>query len=236
MMKRLWLMLALLAAPGAALAQASQCSVPARLPTAHVEGPTADQPARRLPTGGYTLALAWSPQYCRTRTRSAEDAFQCGGGGAPRFGFTLHGLWPDGVGKLWPQYCKTAPLVPQKVVRDTLCTTPSAQLIQHEYVKHGTCMGLSPAEYFAKSRALYAGIRYPNMDWLSRRPQTVASFSRSFARANPGLRADMMTLNINRQGWLEEVWLCLDTRFKPTACRPGGPRDKTAVKIWRGRK
>jgi ribonuclease T2 len=236
-MMRLGLGLAALLVPGAALAQAAQCDIPARLPRVHLEGPTASEPARRLAIGGYTLSLIWSPQYCRTRLRSAEDAIQCGGGNGPRFGFTLHGLWPDGIGKDWPQYCKSAGLVPEKVVRSTLCSTPSPQLIQHEFAKHATCMpGYTPASYFARSTGLYAKLAFPDMDSLSRRPQTAASVARAFARVNPTLRPDMIRLLLNRQGWLEELWICHDTRFTPTACRPGGPRGTTRVKIWRGRK
>ena len=231
-----WTLLALLALPGAAFAQARECRVPAIVPRAVVEGPTADQPTRQMAIGGYTLAITWSPQYCRSRLSSAADRFQCGGAGGPRFGFTLHGLWPDGVGKLWPQYCKPAGLVPERVVRDTLCATPDPQLIQHEYAKHATCMpGTTPARYFARSTTLYSAIRYPDMDALSRRPLTVARFTRAFADANPGMRPDMLKLNVNRQGWLEEVWLCLDTAFQRTACSPGGPRGSTKLRVWRGR-
>src|SRR5437868_4096850 len=83
----------MLSLPGTALAQARDCRVPAVLPRPVVEGATASQPRRDVPIGGYTLALSWSPEYCRTRLSNTADRFQCGG--PARFGFTQHGLWPD---------------------------------------------------------------------------------------------------------------------------------------------
>jgi len=38
------------------------------------------------------------------------------------------------------------------------------------------------------------------------------------ARANPGLRADIMRVTANRQGWLEEVWVCLDKGYRYRRC------------------
>ena len=223
------------AAPAAAAAQATSCALPATLPRPVPDRPSAGEPRRVMPIGGYTLARAWSPGYCRTRLASARDRIQCGGGN--RFGFTLHGLWPDGTGKSWPQYCKPAALLDEAVIRRNLCATPSAQLLQHEWAKHGTCLTAEPARYFATATRLYRGCAYPDMPALSRRTQTTASFARAFVRANPGLRPDMIRLNVNRKGWLEEVWLCLDTAMAPRRCPAAGEdaRANAPVKIWRGR-
>lgn len=227
---------AALAVPAAASAQATECRIPPVLPRPTVEGATEREPKRLLPIAGYTLALSWSPEYCRTRTRSARDRIQCGGGN--RFGFTLHGLWPDGPGKDWPQYCRPAALLPDPVVRGALCATPSPQLLQHEWAKHGTCTGNDPGRYFGTATRLYRGIAYPDMDTLSRRPQlSAAAFRRAFADANPGMSAAMMRLNVNRRGWLEEVWLCLGPDLKQRRC-PGtgeGAAASATVRIWRGR-
>ncbi|MFM9828754.1 MAG: ribonuclease T2 family protein, partial [Sphingomonas sp.] len=98
--------LALLCLPGLAAAQSYRCAVPTQIDVPHADGPSADQPKRLLPIGGYTLAISWAPQYCRGKGRDADARFECGSGN--RFGFTLHGLWPDGEGKTWPQYCAAA--------------------------------------------------------------------------------------------------------------------------------
>lgn len=235
-MKKL-LLLALSTIPGIAQAQAYRCSIPARIERPRPDNADADQPRRLVPIGGYTLALTWAPEYCRGHGRDAGARLQCGRGN--RFGFTLHGLWPDGVGKDWPQYCRSAGLLPPPVIRANLCATPSAQLLQHEWAKHGTCMaGYSPQRYFAQSTGLYAKLRYPDMDALSRRPLDAAALATALAAANPGLPAAAVRVTTNKQGWLDELWLCLDGRFRYTGCRAdsGGAAANARVKIWRGRR
>jgi len=225
----------LVALPAAAEAQALQCSVPAAVPRPRPDLPSASQPQRVLPIGGYTLAITWAPQYCRQNGNRDSARFQCGSDN--RFGFTLHGLWPDGIGKDWPQYCKATPLLPRAVIAAHLCATPSAQLMQHEWAKHGTCMaGYTPARYFRQSTTLYRKLRYPDMDAVSRRPLTAGGLASAIAGANPGMTAAMMRITADRQGWLDEVWLCLDKAFAPARCptHQGGLADGATVKIWRG--
>lgn len=223
----------LMLVPAAAHAQAPACTVPTPIERPHPDRATLDQPQRLLPVGGYTLALTWSPQYCRGHR---EEAFQCG---AERFGFTLHGLWPDGMGAQWPQYCRPAALLPDQVIRAHLCATPSAQLMQHEWAKHGTCMsGYRPASYFARSIGLYGKLRFPDMDALSRQPLRAGGLARTLAQLNPGLPADAIRVTTTRDGWLDELWLCLDRRFRYTRCRPGsgGATPGSDLHIWRGRR
>jgi ribonuclease T2 len=220
--------------PGLAHAQSAQCTIPAQIARPVPDLPGADQPRRVLPIGSYTLALTWSPQYCSGSPRNAN--FQCGGKNG-RFGFTLHGLWPDGVGKDWPQYCRATDLLPRKVIRDTLCSTPSAQLIQHEWAKHGTCMTTKPELYFGLSRSLYSQIRYPDMVALSKRASlTVGDFARAFAAANRGLSADMLRVTTTRTGWLDEVWLCMDKAMDYTRCptHQGGAPNAARLRIAAG--
>lgn len=227
--------------PAAARAQAMSCALPQTIPQPRPDLPTDSQPVRRLPIGSYTLALSWSPEFCRSRGGSGRDggnaSFQCDSGN--RFGFVLHGLWPDGRGKEWPQYCRTTAILPRQVIRRNLCVTPSAQLLQHEWAKHGTCMpGYTPQSYFARSRAMFQRLRFPDMDALSRRSTlTAGALAQAVAAANPGLRADMMRVTATRQGWLDELWLCTDTRFRYARCpaHQGGVAPATAIRIWRGR-
>lgn len=231
MLKYLLPAIALLS-PATALAQAGQCRLPAVIARPHVEGPTDDEPRRVLPIGSYTLAISWSPQYCSRSRGGKRDAFQCWSNND--FGFTLHGLWPDGYGRDWPQYCRAAPVLPRKVIRDHLCATPSPQLIQHEWVKHGTCMPTTPTDFFALSRRLYYAVRYPDMDALAQRPNlTARQFAQAFAAANPGMDADMMRLNISRDGALSEVWLCMDRKLKYDRCptHQGGVNDGSRIRI-----
>ncbi len=182
----------LLLAPGVASAQAFSCAVPdASVMNIRPDLANEKEPQRLLPIGHYTLAISWSPQFCRKPDAATRSRFQCGGDS--RFGFVLHGLWPDGVGKDWPQYCKATPLLSEATLRANMCSTPSAQLLQHEWAKHGTCMpGYRPARYFNQSAGLYGKLRYPDMDALSRAPLTAGRFASAMAGANPGMKADMM--------------------------------------------
>jgi ribonuclease T2 len=222
--------LAAVAVPGVATAQALQCTAPARLPRPHPDLPSADQPRRLMQIGGYTLALTWNPGFCQTRGADPEARFQCGG--TARFGFTLHGLWPDGTGRSWPQYCTPTALVPDRVVRGALCATPSVQLIQHEWAKHGTCMRTSPARYFARSVALYRALRFPDMGTPRTERLTVGEFKRRFAQRNLQLPIDAIRVTLSN-GWLDELWLCLDTRFRYERCRAGtgGAADGATMRI-----
>lgn len=222
--------------PAAANAQALQCAVPGTLAAPRADLPTAEQPQRRLPIGGYTLALSWNPQFCRTNARDPSARFQCASGN--RFGFTLHGLWPDGEGRDWPQYCGAAQLLDRRILAQNLCATPSVQLQQHEWAKHGTCMSATPSAYFGTSTRLYGRLRYPDMDALSRQPLTAGRFAQALARANPGIRTDMIRITAKRDGWLDEVWLCLDKHLNYATCpaHQGGIAPDARLKIWRGRR
>jgi ribonuclease T2 len=231
---RIGLLLALMALLGStACSKKSSCAVPADLPRPVLEGPTREEPRRLLPIGGYTLSATWSPERCAGRMTSPMEHLRCGGGMEKDFGFTLHGLWPDGEGAQWPQYCTPVRLVPDKLIREHLCATPSPQLIQHEWEKHGSCMAKSPDEYFDRSGKLFADLRFPKMDDLRGRAMTAGSFQAAFAKANPGMTADQMRLNVTKEGWLEEVWLCLDKNFARRSCpaEQGGAAADRMIRI-----
>lgn len=226
----------LLLVPTAVSAQAYSCAVPdASALSVRPDLASAKEPQRLLPIGHYTLAISWSPQYCRGPEKAVRSRFQCGG--ANRFGFVLHGLWPDGIGKEWPQYCKATPLLSEATLRANICATPSAQLLQHEWAKHGTCMaGETPDSYFRRSTTLFRKLRYPDMISLSRRPLTAGKLAAAIARVNPGMRANMMRITTDKQGWLDEVWLCMNKSFRYARCpaHAGGVKANARVKIWRG--
>jgi len=218
--------------PGAAMAQAISCPIPRGALAVRPDNPTPEQPVRQRATGGYTLAISWSPNQCRTRGDAPSERLRCRDG---RFGWTLHGLWPDGVGPEWPQYCRPADLVPQRVLRAGLCATPSAQLMQHEWAKHGTCMpGETPAGYFRRSNAMFRRLRYPDMAALATRGSVGAgSLAAMMAGGNRGIPADAMRVTADREGWLDEIWLCLDRRFRYRRCpaHQGGLGRDATVRI-----
>lgn len=224
--------LALLACAAPLSAQAYQCRVPAKVSVPPIRP---DGPARRVPITGYTLALTWTPEFCKGREHRAGDAMQCGGT-IGRFGIVVHGLWPEGRGT-WPQWCPTPRKLTPAEARRNLCMTPSTRLLAHEWSKHGACMTRRPEAYFKAARILFDGLRLPDFDRLSKDPELSAGLVRTrFAAANPGWRPEAVGLVVNERGWLQEMRLCYDRRFMPQACdrRRFGPKDGAAVKIWRG--
>lgn len=168
--------------------------------------------------GGYTLALSWTPQFCAsTSARSMQCDKKIG-----RFGFILHGLWPEGKGRSWPQFCKPASVIPRAVVAENLCATPSPQLMQHEWAKHGTCMAKDADAYFDRARGLYQAVKFPDMRYLAGEYRlTAGQLAAAIARKNTGMTIDMIRVRSNRYGMLSDVWICLDTAFKPTRCPSG---------------
>lgn len=227
--------LPLLAIPFApAFAQAYQCRMgDARISVAPI---TPDGPVRRTPVTGYTLALSWSPEYCRTRGSDAAESLQCSGRNG-RFGFVVHGLWPEGAAGRWPQWCRTAPAPSPAAIRPQLCMMPSPRLMAHEWARHGTCMARSPDAYFRVTRILWDSLQWPDLDRLSREKALNAGRIRqAFVDANPGWRTDQVGVSLNGRGWLREIRLCYGKDFRPARCHSGqfGPRDAVRARIWRG--
>jgi ribonuclease T2 len=195
-----------------------------------------DGPVRQMPVASHTLSLSWSPEYCRGRESRAADARQCAGKSG-RFGLVLHGLWPEGAGGGWPQYCPTRRQLSPAEARRNLCMTPSTRLLVHEWQKHGSCMATSPERYFATARRLWGALGIPDLDRLSRRDGlTAGDIRRAIADANPGLRRAGIAVVLNPRGWLTDIRLCYDSRLRPAACdaRRLGAADSQAAKIWRG--
>lgn len=217
-----------------AQAQALSCKLPDRIPVPRLEQPPRDEPVRRPPTTGYLLSLSWSPEHCAgvRDSKGARDGFQCSGQNG-RFGWVLHGLWPETDNRDYPQWCRPARIVPQPVLRQNLCMTPSVQLIQHEWAKHGTCMSPNPAAYFRAASILFRAVRFPDMAALAARPQTAGDVRRAFAAVNPGVTPPMIAVTSDRQGWLKEVRLCLGPRMRPQRCKPFqyGVPDRRDVRV-----
>ncbi|WEK45435.1 MAG: ribonuclease T [Candidatus Andeanibacterium colombiense] len=215
-----------------AQAQAYQCRPPAGPVSA--AKPIPDGPVRRTRIAAYTLALSWSPEHCRFAT--AADRFQCSGRNG-RFGLVLHGLWPEGKGANWPQWCPSARGPSPDLLRRTMCLTPSADLIAHEWAKHGACMAKTPTGYFKAARILFDSLSLPDLDRLSRRkPLDAGMIRESVSAAFPAFKPEMVGIKLNAGGWLDEIRFCYNTDFRPSRCSRSqyGAKDTLSARIWRG--
>ena len=115
--------------------------------------------------------------------------------------------------------------------------TPVPWLLEHEWLKHGTCMTRDPAKYLKVSGILWRSLRWPDADRLSRKVDLTAGDLRSeFLLANPSFRREQVGISTSRTGWLRDVRICYDRRFCPTRCdrQEFGAADATPLRIWRG--
>ncbi len=227
-------LIALCAFQGTAHAQAYQC----RIPPAPVAVPTIEQdgPTRQMPVNGYTLALSWSPEFCRFREDDQRHARQCSGRDG-RFGLIVHGLWPEGRGNSWPQWCPARRQPDPAAIRQNMCITPDARLLADQWAKHGSCMVTRPETYFRVTRVLWNSLRFPDLDSLSRRENlTAGDIRQAFAEANPHWEPEHVGVKLNGRGWLQELRLCYARNFRPTRCNASqyGAADSDEANIWRG--
>jgi ribonuclease T2 len=225
-------LLCLVALPAALQAQAYQCRAPQ---VSHVPAVTPDGPRRVLPVTGYTLALSWSPEFCKPREGEAAHAVQCSGANGS-FGLVVHGLWPES-GQSWPQWCAARSALTAAEIRGAMCLMPSERLIARQWAKHGSCMVRRPASYLKVIGILRGGLRLPDYDRISREEGLTAGRIRSaFADANPGWREEAIGVVLNERGWLEEIRLCYGKTFRPARCPPSrwGAKDAAPARIWRG--
>ena len=220
------------ALPTAANAQAYQCRMPQSISVPKI---TPEARERRLPVTGYTLAVSWSPEFCKGREGEARHRTQCSGRNG-RFGFVVHGLWPEGRSS-WPQWCRTSRQLSPAEARRNMCMSPSAALLARQWTKHGSCMVRKPETYFKVTRILWDGLTMPDADRLSRENGLKAGRLReAFAIANPGWPEEAVGIKLNQRGWLQELRLCYAKDFMPTRCdaRRFGAKDGAAIKVWRG--
>ncbi|WP_170783038.1 ribonuclease T2 family protein [Ruegeria lacuscaerulensis] len=164
----------------------------------------------------YVLSLSWSPNWC-ARVGDARGSDQCDA--RHDHGWILHGLWPQ-YHNGWPSYCPTAKAPPSRAMtREMADIQGTSGLAWHQWKKHGTCSGLSALDYYALSRRAYEGVARPQvfrqLDASVKLPASVVE--EAFLKANPALERDMITVTC-KQGYIEEVRLCLSRDLSPVPC------------------
>ncbi|MDP5218390.1 ribonuclease T2 [Ruegeria sp. 2205SS24-7] len=164
----------------------------------------------------YVLSLSWSPNWC-AREGDARGADQCDA--AQDHGWILHGLWPQ-FHQGWPSYCRTPHAPPSRgMTREMSDIQGSSGLAWHQWKKHGTCSGLTAAQYFELSRQAYMSVTRPpvfrKLDQSVTLPAAVVE--EAFLQANPALERDMITITC-RDDFIEEARLCLSKSLEPVPC------------------
>lgn len=161
----------------------------------------------------YLLTLSWAPSYCLIHP---ADRAACGGRG---YAFVLHGLWPQFDAGGYPEACATDARLDAAAAAIGRTLYPSARLMQHEWDTHGTCSGLSAADYFRTADRALAVVKVPP---LLEAPQTAQSLtgeqiSAAFLAANSALAPEDLVIACSR-GALSEVRICLTRDLTPRAC------------------
>jgi ribonuclease T2 len=163
----------------------------------------------------YLLSLSWSPAFCANSPGSAECS------GPRRFGFIVHGLWPQNeVG--WPEHCDVHREVPDEVVSGIADLMPARGLVYHEWSAHGTCSGLEPPDYFALVRRAFGVVAIPAefVNPTQAMDESPSAIVAAFLHANPRLPAQAVAVTCSGQGSprLREVHVCLDRDLAPRNC------------------
>ncbi len=164
----------------------------------------------------YLLALSWAPDFC-AQAGAAKNPAECGAG--KKIGFVVHGFWPQGDTTRGPENCGPASPVANSIVQTMLNYIPTASLIQHEWKTHGTCSGLSAADYFAAVRKARDSVTIP--DEFKAPAQTLklspAAIEQAFAAANPSFPKTAFRTSCTA-GDLQEARICFGKDVSPQAC------------------
>ena len=161
----------------------------------------------------YVLSLSWSPEHCAT---THDTSTQCAG--TRQFGFVVHGLWPQ-FEHGYPHDCRGAALNTSQIPNDLLDIMPSTQLVGHEWPKHGTCSGLSQADYFQKIEDAFVLVKIPPeykapLQNVEVAPSEIKS---KFVSNNPSLGAGDFAVVCSGR-FLQEVRVCMTKDLKGRAC------------------
>ncbi len=175
-------------------------------------------PAENAPAGSfdyYVLSLSWSPDFCTTH----PDAPECGG--VKKFGFIVHGLWPQ-YERGYPKGCAGAPFDAAQVPANLPAIMPSPVLIQHEWESHGTCSGLAETDYFNTVIQAFGKVPIPS-DYkgpllsIEAAPSDIAQ---KFAQST-GFSQGAFALQCEGNRFLREVRVCLTKDLHGRDCSSG---------------
>ena len=176
------------------------------------------------------LSLSWSPTWCASPS-GKNDHEQCGG--TQKYAFIAHGLWPEFPrGSHASHGCGGDTGLTDKSVEKVKDIMPSRKLVNHEWERHGTCMGGDAAGYFGKVRSAWDKIKIPAQFKAPSKDATLstAAIRKAFTDANPGLPGTSIAITCQRPRvrasapdtprplLLKEVHICLEKDLGFKAC------------------
>ena len=91
------------------------------------------------------------------------------------FPFSIHGLWPQYDRHHWPQFCTHQRFSIHRLKPDLLerlhkhwssTRGKDRNFWKHEWERHGTCTGMTEAEYFTTALACFDRIQSKGVDWI----------------------------------------------------------------------
>jgi len=162
----------------------------------------------------YLLSLSWSPDYCSGHAGDAE----CGG--TRKYGFVVHGLWPQ-YERGFPGQCPGRAFDAGQVPASLPAVMPSSSLQRHEWSRHGTCSGLPQMEYFQTLERAFQKVTIPPpyrqpIEKVEVAPRQIRE---NFERANPSFPHGAFALQCPGGGrYLSEVRVCFTRDLEPRAC------------------
>jgi ribonuclease T2 len=176
----------------------------------------------------YLFSLSWSPEHCASPA-GRNDSFQCASG--RRFGFVVHGLWPQ-FERGYPEDCGSGPELSRQQVDSMLDLMPSPKLVRHEWGKHGVCSGLPPGKYFETIRAARAAFRVPPefdrpSNYITIEPRKL---KQKLLAANPSIPPEAMAVLCSGR-YLDQVRVCYTKDLKPRPCGAGVRDNCRAEKV-----
>jgi len=150
----------------------------------------------------YILVLSWAPN-----------------SSAGHGSFRLQGLWPRVTRGQTPEACGQTKPVSKAVLKMMRHYIQDAALVQGEWAAHGTCSGLTPADYFNRVIEAFVAVQIPVQltsidEPVAESPEQIEA---EFAGANPSFPARAFRTSCPR-GALAEVRVCFDGNLKPEEC------------------
>lgn len=169
----------------------------------------------------YLLSLSWAPNYCASHPTDSSSECKAGNHTA----FVLHGLWPSSNNNpMQPLSCAPARPVASDIVQHMLEYFPDKGLIQHEWAKHGTCSGLTSAQYFGKVEQAFKAVQVPDRYKKLNHSQQISvhDVEQEFAQAN-NAPAEAFRLSCHAEQ-LVALEACLDKDLHYQEC-PANARE-----------